>query len=399
MTDKNDNVIGPNEYGHNFALTAEGRNENTIYYQNVDGTVYYIMYSNFGEYKVFLAITEKYEMFMPHFIIMVTTFILILIFGLLMLAVFKLLHGIVDENLGQLNKSLDRLTEGQFEEEISDSTLNQFSEISQKINTTVNILKEDIEKEAQKYSTEFEMAHEIQVSSLPSVFPAFPDHPEIDVYARYRSAREVGGDFYDYFYVGPNKICFVIADVSGKGIPAAMFMMRAKSALMMFARNSQDPAKTLYETNNYLCENNIADMFVTAWVGILDITTGHLIYASAGHNPPMVIDSKSGKVSQLEAPVSLVLGGLPDVKYKNKEGNFESGQVLFLYTDGVTEANDKDSLLFGEIRLIKFLQKQADKSMKEICNTAIEEVDKFADGAEQFDDITVLAIKYQPPTN
>lgn len=257
-------VIGNNPSGINLAQTIEDHPQDTLYYENIGDTVYYIMYSEYGDYYVTLGITEKYEMFMPHLITMVTTFILILIFGLLMFAVFSLLRRMVGDNLEQLDESLDKLARGEFNEQVNESTISQFSDISQKINTTVSTLKDEIEKEANKYNTEFEMAHEIQISSLPSVFPAFPDLPEIDVYARYRSAREVGGDFYDYYHVTKDKICFVIADVSGKGVPAAMFMMRAKSSLMMFARNTHDPAKTLEETNNYLCENNIADMFVTA---------------------------------------------------------------------------------------------------------------------------------------
>lgn len=395
MVNSDGKVIGDDGSAKDFYSTIHGHPENSLYYQNVGGTVYYIMYSNFDDYKVILAITEKYEMFTPHFITMITTFLLILIFGILMFAVFKLLRRMVGDNLEQLDESLDKLAKGQFDEQVEYSSLSQFSDISQKINTTVSTLKDEIEREANKYNTEFEMAHEIQVSSLPSVFPAFPDHPEIDVYARYRSAREVGGDFYDYYYVGKNKICFVIADVSGKGVAAAMFMMRAKSSLMMFARNTQDPAKALEQTNNYLCENNIADMFVTAWVGILDLKTGDIVYATAGHNPPIVLDSKTGEAHVLESKISLVLGGLPNVKYKNNKGMFDPGQVLVLYTDGIPEANNVSGKLYGEPRLIKNLQKLASKSVKEICDSTIDEVDKFAGSAEQFDDITILALKYR----
>ena len=300
----------------------------------------------------------------------------------------------ISDNLSQINKSLDKLSQGEFDEELEDSNLEQFSELSHKINTTVGSLKEEIEKEATKYNADFEMAHEIQLSALPNVFPAFPDHPEIDVYAKYRSAKEVGGDFYDYYYVGKNKICFVIADVSGKGIPAAMFMMRAKSAIQMFARNTKNPARTLYETNNYLCDNNIADMFVTAWVGILDLDSGKLTYASAGHNPPIVVDSQKADCHMLQQTVSLVLGGMPNVKYKNNEGTFEPGQVLFLYTDGVTEANNSKGDLYGEVNLMRYLKSVSKEAVKDICEDALGDVDKFVGKAEQFDDITILAIKY-----
>ncbi len=374
--------------------TTVGRPENTLYYEKVGDQVYYIMYTNFGDYKISRAITEKYEMFIPHTISLSSIFILIIIFGLLMFAVFKLLKRMIADNLEQVNESLDKLAKGEFDEKVEDSAVSQFSELSHKINSTVDTLKDEIEKEATKYNADFEMAHEIQLSALPNVFPAFPDNPEIDVFARYRSAKEVGGDFYDYYYVGKNKVCFVIADVSGKGIPAAMFMMRAKSAIQMFARNTKDPARTLYETNNYLCDNNIADMFVTAWVGILDIENGHLKYASAGHNPPIVVDSKNGETHMLQSKVSLVLGGMPNVKYANNEGDFDPGQILFLYTDGVPEANNPDGELYGEVRLNKYLSSVYNKDIKEICDGAMNEVDKFAAGAEQFDDITILALKY-----
>ena len=394
LADKNNNVISQHANAVNFAATTQDRPEDLLYRIKIDNDSYYIMYTYVDDYKLCLAVTEKYQLYIPHLITIASTFIMVFIFGLLMFAVFKLLRKMMDENFGKLNKSLDKLASGEFDEKVDENMVTQFSELSHKINTTVGTLKDEIEKEATKYNSEFEMAHEIQVSSLPSVFPAFPDHPEIDVYAKYRSAREVGGDFYDYFYVGKNKICFVIADVSGKGIPAAMYMMRAKSAIMMFARNTQDPAKTLTETNNYLCDNNIADMFVTAWVGILDTETGHLDYASAGHNPPSVISSKEGTSHQLESTTSLVLGGLPNVEYKNNNGDFSDGQILVLYTDGVTEANDPKGNLYGEARLLTLLKDLSKDSLQDICEKVIADVDIFANGTEQFDDITVLALKY-----
>ena len=137
-------------------------------------------------------------------------------------------------------------------------------------------------------------------------------------------------------------------------------------------------------------------MFVTAWVGILDLDNGNLTYASAGHNPPIVVDSNDGKAHQLETKVSLVLGGLPDVKYKNNKGTFNPGQILVLYTDGVSEANDPKGHLYGEPKLLMLLEKLSQNNCKEICEKTIEDVDKFAKGAEQFDDITILALKYLP---
>lgn len=235
----------------------------TIYTQNCKGVNYYVMYKNIDDLRIILQIEDRYQMFLPHLTLLLSSFALILIFGLVMLLVFLILRKVVNQNLDKLNRSLEAMSHGIYENQDNNYSQDIFSKMSDNLNYTVGTLKENIQKEATKYDAEFELAHEIQISALPNAFPAFPHESRIDVYADYRSAREVGGDFYDYYYVDKDKICFVIADVSGKGIPAAMFMMRAKSALMMFARNTKDPAETLFEVNNYLCENNIAGMFVT----------------------------------------------------------------------------------------------------------------------------------------
>lgn len=393
--DSNGNILNKN-IGQDYIVNSTNDHpEKTLYRISHGKDVFYVMYTDFEDMRIVLQISENYQMFMSRLTSLLTTFALILIFGIVMLCVFLILRKIVNQNLNKLNDTLEDISHGNYEKKVDVYSHSIFSDLSDNINYTVDSLKEDIEKEATKYDAEFELAHEIQMSSLPSVFPAFPNQPEIDVYAKYRSAREVGGDFYDYYYVDKNKICFVVADVSGKGVPAAMFMMRAKSSLMMFARNTKDPAKTLFEVNNYLCENNIAGMFVTAWVGILDIRNGKLNYASAGHNPPMMFNAKVGKVTELDLSPALVLAAFEGTKYKNYNMTMKKEDVLALFTDGVTEANNPNGKLFGEDRLKDFLTSSANKNMDEICDGMIEKLDEFAQDAEQFDDITFLVVKYK----
>lgn len=249
--------------------------------------------------------------------------------------------------------------------------------------------------EAMKNRAELDVAKHIQASVLPSTFPAFPERREFTIYASMEPAREVGGDFYDFFFVDENHLALVIADVSGKGIPAALFMMTARTLLKNLATAGMPPEKVLEEANERLCENNTAAMFVTAWMGILEIGSGRLLFANAGHNPPL-LKHDGGEYQYLSHKIyyrSIMLGMRRRISYRCNEITLKTGDVLFLYTDGVTEACNKQLALFGEKRLKDSLDLPDTADPEELVHTVKSRLDAFADGADQFDDITMLALR------
>ena len=210
-------------------------------------------------------------------------------------------------------------------------------------------------------------------------------------------AKEVGGDFYDFYMKDNEKtLCILIADVSGKGIPAAMFMMRAKTLLKSLTESGVSVTQIFEDANNTLCVGNDASMFVTAWEGLIDLESGQMHYACAGHNPPAV-RRHDGSFQLLREKVGFVLAGMEDMRYKENTFVFEPGDTIFLYTDGVTEAVNKNGELFGEERLLQALNDAQDGSAKDLCQAVKAAVQAFSDGTDQFDDITMLAFAYRCP--
>ena len=238
-------------------------------------------------------------------------------------------------------------------------------------------------REDEKRQKDMDLAKSIQISSLERNFPP-------GVHAIMRTAREVGGDFYDCFACEPGKLMLVIADVSGKGIPASLFMMRARTEFRAVSKDTDDVAEIMGEVNSRLCKNNDAEMFVTAWIGRLDLATGEVEWASAGHNPPYVARA-NGALEQVTGKKSLVLAGYDGVKYKSNLLKLEKGDRLFLYTDGVTEAQSKTGDFYGEGRLEAVLDKVRG-TPDEICRAVLGSVDGFAGGAPQADDITMMSV-------
>ena len=244
--------------------------------------------------------------------------------------------------------------------------------------------------------TELNMATEIQMSMLPLTFPAFPDRSEFDIYASMDPAKEVGGDFYDFFLIDDDHLATVIADVSGKGVPAALFMMSSKILLNDHATIGGSPAEILERVNKLVYANNKAHMFVTVWLGILEISTGKLTSASAGHEYPMI--NVNGKYELLKDKHGLAIGAMPNSKYKDTEITLKKGDSVFVYTDGVAEATDANNELFGTDRTLEALNAiQAGVSQKEILAGVRSAVDAFVKEAPQFDDLTMLGLKYFGP--
>ncbi len=252
--------------------------------------------------------------------------------------------------------------------------------------------QEDLERE--RISTELHTASNIQTGMLPTDFPPFPDRKEFDLYASMDPAKEVGGDFYDFFLIDEDHLCLVIADVSGKGVPAALVMMAAKIVIADFAKMNRSPEDILYEANGSICKNNSEEMFVSAWLGILEISTGKLTAANAGHEYPVMM-KPGGKFELIKDRRSLVLGGMPGTRYHNYELILEPGAKLFVYTDGVPEATNDGEELFRLGRMVDALNKDTQASPEQILKNVRTAVDEFVKEAEQFDDLTMLCIEYK----
>ena len=249
--------------------------------------------------------------------------------------------------------------------------------------------------EKERIKTELNMATRIQNSMLPHIFPPFPEREEFDLYATMRPAREVGGDFYDFFMIDEDHLAVVMADVSGKGVPGALFMMVSKVILKNNAMLGRPVGEILARTNDLICANNQMEMFVTVWMGILEISTGKIRAANAGHEYPAVM--QDGCFRLCRDRHSFVIGGLTDVSYREYELQLEKGDKLFLYTDGVTEATDAKGDLFGTERMLEALNAFAESSPREILTGVRDAVDAFVGEAEQFDDMTMLCLTYKGP--
>ena len=241
--------------------------------------------------------------------------------------------------------------------------------------------------------TELNMATEIQTSMLPTIFPAFPDRKEFDLYASMDPAKEVGGDFYDFFMIDDDHLGIVIADVSGKGVPAALFMMISKTVINNFAMLGISASEVLAKSNESLCSQNKSRMFVTVWVGILELSTGKMNCSNAGHEYPAVYHD--GKFELLKDKHGLVLGAMDISMYKDYEIQLEKGDKIFVYTDGVPEATNANEELFGTDRMIEALNKDVDADPKEVLRIVRASVDEFVGNAEQFDDLTMVCLEYK----
>ncbi len=252
-----------------------------------------------------------------------------------------------------------------------------------------------ITAEKERIGAELDVAKHIQASMLPCIFPAFPERPELDIYATMTPAKEVGGDFYDFFLVDDDRLAMVMADVSGKGVPAALFMVIAKTLIKNVAQTGLSPRDVLEKVNNQLCVGNEAEMFVTVWLGILEISTGKLTCANAGHEYP-VLKRMGGDYELVKDKHGFVLAGMEGSHYKEYELQMEPGDRLFLYTDGVAEATDAHNELYGTGRMLDALNRNKAVNCENLLHCMKEEIDTFVGEAPQFDDITMLSLELMP---
>lgn len=374
----------------------EKQTDNELFNIKEQNTEFFAMSSTGDDYRALAVIPqdEAFELYYTGMI--VTEFMEILICAILFGMIYLLIRKQVVEKLVSVNDSLHRITEGQLDEQINVRSSSEFIRLSDDINSTVNTLKEYISDAEKRMEAELELARNIQASALPGDGSVYDGHKEFEVYGVMEPAKEVGGDFYDFYLTEQTRLNFMVADVSGKGIPAAMFMMTAKTELnnLTLAGNTIERSFTI--SNNALCEHNDAGMFVTAWQGQLNLENGSFHYVNAGHNPPL-IRRKGGAFEYLRGRSGFVLAGMEGMKYKSQKLILEPGDVIFLYTDGVTEATDCNNRLYGEQRLIDTVNSVRDLPVKELCRYVKDDVESFVGNAPQFDDITMVAVRYLAP--
>ena len=324
----------------------------------------------------------------------------VLVILLLVLSAARKFSAKLTEPLIELGKDVGVISGGNLDyravvrnnDEIGDLAI-RFNEMADSLKKYIKHLT-TVTAKNERITAELTLATRIQADMLPHIFPAFPERSDLDLFASMTPAKEVGGDFYDFFFIDDDHLCLVIADVSGKGVPAALFMMVSKIVLQSSAMLGISPAEILKKTNDSLCANNQEEMFVTVWVGILEMSTGKLTASNAGHEYP-VIRHADGKFELFKDKHGFVIGGMEGVRYKNYSVQLEPGAKLFVYTDGVPEATDADNQLFGTDRLVEALNQDPEASPEKLLKNLRRAVDDFVKDAEQFDDLTMLCVEYK----
>ena len=295
--------------------------------------------------------------------------------------------GLVESKMEGLADFRVEVDTGDELEDLADSFQYMVAELNEYIRDLSRITAEK-----ERIGAELDVARHIQASMLPCIFPAFPERHEFDIFASMTPAKEVGGDFYDFFLVDDDHLAVVMADVSGKGVPAALFMMISKTLLKSAAQSGLSPKAVLEKVNDQLCENNDAEMFVTVWLGILEISTGKMKCANAGHEYPAIM-RKGGDFELFKDKHGFVLAGMEGARYREYELELHAGDRLVVYTDGVPEATNGANTLYGTDRMISALNGARDGSCRQMLEALHRDVDSFVDGADQFDDITMLCIE------
>ena len=378
-------VVTDNSYGYNYTAVSPILDENG----NAIAEIQYIldMQAVRDHLRVFL-----YQMLGISFSIICVALLLYMI-----LVKWMVLNPV--EKLSQF--TTDIIKSGNFEKKkIELKTRDEIEDLGQSFNFMIERLEDYIQNltavtaEKERIGAELNVATHIQSSMLPCIFPAFPDRDELDIYATMTPAKEVGGDFYDFFMVDERHIAIVMADVSGKGVPAALFMVIGKTLIKDHTQPGRDLGEVFTEVNNILCESNDNGMFITAFEGVLDLVTGEFRYVNAGHEKPFIY-RKNGEYEAYETNAGFVLAGLEDIEYQEQTVNLSIGDKIFQYTDGVTEAVNKDKKLYGMDRLQHALnEKCLECSPEETLRLVKEDIDAFVGDNDQFDDITMLCLEY-----
>ena len=369
--------------------------ENTRFTTELYGISAFCMYTTTEGYYIIATLPTSEAMFSRDLAVYILAFMETIVFAVLFTDICFLIKKLMVENIQKVNDSLAQITGGNLDVTVDVRTNEEFASLSDDINSTVDTLKHYIDEAAARIDKELEFAKSIQHSALPSVFPPYPNRKDFDIFASMDTAKEVGGDFYDFFFTDRDHLAILIADVSGKGIPAAMFMMRSRTLLKSMAETGMSVEQVFADANDKLCENNDADMFVTAWMGVVDLKTGLVEFVNAGHNPPLVY--QNGAFTYLKSKACLVLACVDGVDYEKHQLQLHPGDALYLYTDGVTEATDAEKQLYGEDRLEKAVNTAGNGDMQSLCRQVKQDVDAFVGDAPQFDDMTMLALRWDGP--
>lgn len=382
--------VGETLEGIGIHIDPATMQKDTLYTADIGGKPYRFAYLVTEGYYLIGTIPETEAAYMRDAALYVSILVQVLIFACLFVLVYFLIKRVIINNLRRINGSLAQITGGNLNVKVDVRSNAEFASLSDDINSTVATLKRYIAEAAARIDKELEYAKQIQLSALPA---AIPDNERFHVCACMNAAKEVGGDFYDFYTLNDDKVAFLVADVSGKGIPAAMFMMTAKAVLKDLAESGSTVDEVFTRANEKLCSSNESGMFVTAWMGVLELDTGKLTYVNAGHNPPLLLHDGE-EFQYLKSKPSFVLAGMEGIRYRLQELTLTPGDRIFLYTDGVTEAMDSAQQLYGTERLLQYMKQHAAAEPQALLDGLQAELDRFVDGGEQFDDITMLVLDY-----
>ena len=378
-------LVTDNDYGYNYTGVSVILDENG----NAIAEIQYIL--DMSEVRAYLN-SFLINMLLISFAIIGITIILYIFF----------VRKMVTKPVGKLTAFTQEITKtGTFENQHIDiKTGDEIESLSQSFNFMLaelenyiaNLSKVTAEKE--RIGAELDIAKHIQASMLPCIFPAFPERKEFDIYATMEPAKEVGGDFYDFFMVDDTHLAIVMADVSGKGVPAALFMVIGKTLIKDHTTPGRDLGKVFTEVNQLLCESNSEELFITAFEGVLDLVTGEFVYVNAGHEMPFICKA-GGDFEPYKIRAGFVLAGMEGMKYRAGSMTLEPGDKIFQYTDGVTEATNLKNELYGMNRLGAILNKVKGGTPNDILPAIKKDIDEFVGDADQFDDITMLCLEYK----
>lgn len=372
--------------------TLNSHEPGTFFNMTVMGDIAYCSKTRLDSNRNLLVGIPKEEVYRERNRMAYETFLAdVLAFTVIYMLVSMLVQQLVVHNLHLVNESLQKITDGDLTEKVNVYYASEFSSLSEDINQTVTALKGYIDAAEERIRQELLLAKNIQESSLPTNFTF--RHPGFEIYADMDPAKQVGGDFYDFFFVDNDKLALVIADVSGKGIPAAMFMMKSKTTIRGFAEAGNEPAELYVMSNNALCDGNDANMFVTVWIGIIDLKTGVMKCCNAGHEYPALM-RKGGDFEIYNDKHMPALGIMEGVEFVEYEIDLKPGDTIYVYTDGVPEAVNTAVEQYGTDRLLDVLNEHKEESMKDMLSAVKDNLNDFVGTADQFDDVTMLGFRY-----
>jgi len=387
---------GLDEAGENMRSGQPG----VTYFESPDGSKLVSLYHpipNTPNWMLGVSLYER-DMDYPALSLMDEIIYLMAVIIVLVMALVAVISCRISRPINLLQKGVQMVSSGNLDHTLDIRTgdeiellADSFNKMTKDLKTHISIIKQTV-AEKERIKSELELAKKIQNSMLPRTFPPFPDIKSLDIYAVMEPAREVGGDFYDFFLIDNTKLCFSIGDVSGKGVGAALFMVITRTILKNQALLGNQLSEVFFRTNNMLCSDNEENMFVTVFMGILDIHSGELEYICAGHNPPLISLNRSA-FTYMTLGKSIVMGCFEDIPYESAKITMKAGDILLLYTDGVTEAMNSEGELFNETRTQKAVNSMSHENMEGMVKDIKEQIDDFVLDAPASDDITMLALQ------